>query len=164
MSTVVIEPTAPEPPQPQPPSAQPPPTRRRRYPKPPRSSRITIGNPNNRRERGSPYTPGQFDLLLPPKQHAPSTELRGCSIELATSGQSVVVAEMTIAGSTPRHLIREYPYYIDLTLASGEQIQIEVRKFAPLEDPFDEQPTPQTEAAEPRSLADLLLFGVTIEH
>lgn len=96
---------------------------------------IVIGNgqrSNSTIKLTSPYSPGMFDVLLPIRRADPSA-ICACSVRLTQSGDSVIVAEQTRGGSNPAHLIAatEYPYFVDLRLADGSEIQIEIRRFEP---------------------------------
>lgn len=122
--------------------------------------RIVISNPNrSKRERGSPYVRGQFDKLLEIREHLDPAEIRACSIELSASGNSVIVAEQSVSGSSPRHLVHEYPHYIDLQLADGSSVQIEIRKFQPPTEGIDLIAIPTD-----RGLAEIMLIGVAANH
>lgn len=77
--------------------------------------------------KGSPYTPGQFDNLLAPKEYASPEDLLGISLELTGKGLDLV--EHTRNGHHPRHHLRSFPASIDLILPSGEMVWVEIRSI-----------------------------------
>lgn len=89
-----------------------------------------------RRKAQSPYTPGQFDHLLPIKEHAAPDELKGVSFEVSATGFSLIATELCKDGRTPRRIIGALPYNIDIDLPDGRTASIEVRVYdAPVLEP-----------------------------
>jgi hypothetical protein len=76
------------------------------------------------RERGVPYQPGFADHLLAVKEHAPAKDLTGIGFEVGASG-ALIAVEHTRSGNHPRHMVRDYPYSLEMVLPNGERILIE---------------------------------------
>ena len=122
--------------------------------------RIVISDPSKpKRSKPQPYVRGQYDSLLPFRDHLPQGEVRSCSIELSKSGESIIVTEVSVTGQSPRHLVSEYPHYVDIDLANGDSIQIEIRKLSPLDEISLNDLVRKSEV---RSRSEVLLIGVAM--
>lgn len=89
------------------------------------------------RPQPPPYSRGQYDRLINPPVHADPDDIRGVTFEIAVSGLSIIVTELTSSGRPVRHLIRdgEWPYFVDIKLPDGREVQIEARIFEPVAGP-----------------------------
>lgn len=90
-----------------------------------------------KRYEAAPYVRGQFDALLPIKEHSAPDELRGVTFEISATGLSLVATELCKDGRTPRRIVNAFPYYLDITLPDGRSASIEVRMYdAPEPEPL----------------------------
>lgn len=85
--------------------------------------------PKRPKSEGHPYTPGMFAPLLRPPEHLRPDEIRAVHFDVA--GREIVVREESVHGEMPRRLLGpgSGPYYIDIKLADGDEISIEVRRY-----------------------------------
>lgn len=79
------------------------------------------------------YSRGQYDHLLAPKPPAPAApgELHAVLIGISASGISIIATEQRSDGRAIKHLVNEFPYYVDITLPDGRSVQVEARMFEP---------------------------------
>lgn len=87
----------------------------------------------NRFRQNAPYIPGQYDHLLSPRPPAPAApgDLHAVLIGVSASGLSIIASEQRSDGRVIKHLVSEFPYYVDILLPDGRSVQVEARMFDP---------------------------------
>lgn len=85
----------------------------------------------------SAYVPGMYDRLLSPKGPPKllPTEIRSVVVDVARSGSAIVVGERDGGGRGGRRILdtAEYPYFVDIELAGGIGITVEISRYQLLE-------------------------------